>query len=166
MELYSTEWTSSVSSKAHNTLHNLKFNKQAYLPLAEDVLRLNSYLNRMVHVLYSKKVNVKNYRNFTEVALTQIVLFDRKRRGENMPKKSRLNLGSNSQPPGHESNMLTTEPPRRVKVKYCNFFISKADNSSSSGPIKSIIKLTQDLMVTYILTKFGADWLIFVHASA
>ena len=86
--------------------------------------------------------------------------------GENTPKKSRLNLGSNSQPPGHESNMLTTEPPRRVKVKYCNFFISRADNSSSSGPIKSIIKLTQDLMVTYILTKFGADWLIFVHASA
>ena len=81
MELYSTEWTSSVSSKAHNTLHNLKFNKQAYLPLAEDVLRLNSYLNRMVHVLYSKKVNVKNYCNFTEVVLTQIVLFDRKRSG-------------------------------------------------------------------------------------
>ena len=26
-------------------------------------------------------------------------------------KKSRLNQGSNSQPPGHESNMLTTEPP-------------------------------------------------------
>ena len=28
-------------------------------------------------------------------------------------KKSRLNRGSNSQPPGHESNTLTTEPPGR-----------------------------------------------------
>ena len=28
-------------------------------------------------------------------------------------KKSRLNRGSNSQPPGHESDTLTTEPPRR-----------------------------------------------------
>ena len=28
-------------------------------------------------------------------------------------KKSRLNRGSNSQPPGHESDTLTTEPPMR-----------------------------------------------------
>ena len=28
-------------------------------------------------------------------------------------KKSRLNQGSNSQPPGHESDTLTTEPPRQ-----------------------------------------------------
>ena len=28
-------------------------------------------------------------------------------------KKSRFNRGSNSQPPGHESDMLTTEPPVR-----------------------------------------------------
>ena len=27
----------------------------------------------------------------------------------------------------------------------------------SSGPIRSIIELIRDLMVTYILTKFGAD---------
>ena len=29
-------------------------------------------------------------------------------------KKSRLDWGSNSQPQGHESDTLTTEPPRRV----------------------------------------------------
>ena len=34
-------------------------------------------------------------------------------RGENTPeKKSCLNRGLNSQPPGHESDMLTTKPPR------------------------------------------------------
>ena len=31
-------------------------------------------------------------------------------------KKSRLNRGSNSQPPGHESDTLTTEPPGRAIV--------------------------------------------------
>ena len=44
------------------------------------------------------------------------------------------------------------------------FANSRAINSDSSGHIKSIIELIQDLMVTYILIKFGADWLIFVDA--
>ena len=44
------------------------------------------------------------------------------------------------------------------------FAKSRANNSNSSGPITSIIEPIRDLMVTYILTKFGADWLIFVDA--
>ena len=39
-----------------------------------------------------------------------------------------------------------------------------ADKSDSSDPISSIIELNRDLMVIYILTKFGADQLIFVDA--
>ena len=41
-------------------------------------------------------------------------------------KKSRLNRGSNSQPPGHESDTLTTEPPMRdfKRLAYNNFFLS------------------------------------------
>ena len=41
---------------------------------------------------------------------------------------------------------------------------SRADNSDNSIPISSIIKLMRDLMVINILTKCGADWLIFVDA--
>ena len=48
------------------------------------------------------------------------------------------------------------------KVKYGNFSNSRADNLDSSGPISFIIKLIRDLLVIYTLTKFGADWLIFV----
>ena len=44
------------------------------------------------------------------------------------------------------------------------FANSRANDSDSSRPIKSIIELIRDLMVEYILTKFGADWLIFVDA--
>ena len=50
------------------------------------------------------------------------------------------------------------------KVKYGKFFNSRADNSNSKGRIRSVIKLIRDLMVTYILTKFGVDWSIFVDA--
>ena len=32
-------------------------------------------------------------------------------------KKNRLNRGSNSQPPGHESDALTTEPPGRGALR-------------------------------------------------
>ena len=39
-----------------------------------------------------------------------------------------------------------------------------ANNSSCSTTIRPIIKLIRDVMVIYILTKFGADWLIFVDA--
>ena len=47
----------------------------------------------------------------------------------------------------------------RVKTKLDPIFFanSRANYSDSSGLIKSIIKLIQDLMVTYILTKYGAD---------
>ena len=44
------------------------------------------------------------------------------------------------------------------------FANSRANNSDRSAPIRSIIELIQDLMVTYILTKFGADWLVFGDA--
>ena len=49
-------------------------------------------------------------------------------------------------------------------VKYGKFSNSRADNSDSSGLINSIIKLIRALVVIYILTKFGDDWLIFVDA--
>ena len=57
-------------------------------------------------------------------------------RGENTPEiKSRLNRGSNSQPPGHESYTLTTEPPGRgfqkafrENPKFQKFFFLKLQN--------------------------------------
>ena len=50
------------------------------------------------------------------------------------------------------------------KVKYSNFSNSRANNSGRSGPMRPIIELIRDLMVIYILSKFGSDWLIFVDA--
>ena len=48
---------------------------------------------------------------FPKPLTTFFTCFCRGERQQNAGKKKCLNLGSNSQPPGHESDMLTTEPP-------------------------------------------------------
>ena len=50
---------------------------------------------------------------FPKPPTTFLTCFCRGERRKHAGKKSRLNRGSNSQPPGHESDTLTTEPPRR-----------------------------------------------------
>ena len=50
---------------------------------------------------------------FPKSPTTFLTCFCRGERRKYAGKKSRLNRVSNSQPPGHESDMLTTEPPGR-----------------------------------------------------
>ena len=50
---------------------------------------------------------------FPKPPTTFLTCFCRGERQKYAGKKSRLNRGSNSQPPGHESDTLTTEPPGR-----------------------------------------------------
>ena len=44
-------------------------------------------------------------------------------------------------------------------------FLIQGQITHSSGPIRSIFRFIWDLMITYISTKFGADWSIFVDDS-
>ena len=50
---------------------------------------------------------------FPKPLTTFLTCYCRGERRKYARKKSRLNRGLNSQPPGHESDMLTTEPPER-----------------------------------------------------
>ena len=50
---------------------------------------------------------------YPKPSTTFLTYFCRSERQKYAVKKSRLNLGSSSQPPGQESNVLTTEPPGR-----------------------------------------------------
>ena len=50
---------------------------------------------------------------FPKPPTTFLTCFFRGEKRKYAGKKSRLNRGSNSQPPGHESDTLTTEPPGR-----------------------------------------------------
>ena len=49
---------------------------------------------------------------FPKPPTTFLTCFCRGEKRKYTGKKVRLNRGSNSQPPGHESDTLTTEPPR------------------------------------------------------
>ena len=50
---------------------------------------------------------------FPKPPTTFLTCFCRGERRKYAEKKSHLNQGSNSEPPGHESDTLTTEPPGR-----------------------------------------------------
>ena len=50
---------------------------------------------------------------FPKPPTTFLTCFCRGERRKDAGKKSHLNRGSNSQPPGHESDTLSTEPPER-----------------------------------------------------
>ena len=54
---------------------------------------------------------------FPKPTTTFLTCFCRGERQKYAGQKSRLNQGSNSQPPGHEFDTLTTEPPRRDEDK-------------------------------------------------
>ena len=62
---------------------------------------------------------------FPKPPTTFLRCFCRGERRKYAEKKRRHNRGSNSQPPGHESDMLTTEPPGRGKTKLeCNLMLN------------------------------------------
>ena len=54
---------------------------------------------------------------FPKPPTTFLACFCRGERRKYAGKKSHLNWGSNSQPPGHESDTFTTEPPGQVRIK-------------------------------------------------
>ena len=45
------------------------------------------------------------------------------------------------------------------------YVFDRVENIVGKGPIITVIELMQNLVVMYIFTKFGADWLIIVDAS-
>ena len=74
---------------------------------------------------------------FTKPLTTFLTCFCRGERRKYAGKKVCLNRGSNSQPPGHESDTLTIQPPGRTG----DFSNSWIDNSNCPGKIRSIIEL-------------------------
>ena len=68
---------------------------------------------------------------FPKPPTTFLTCFFRSERRKYAGKKSCLNRGSNSQPPGHESDTLTTEPPRRgFKTLDCAAKLNNVDFNS------------------------------------
>ena len=68
------------------------------------------------HVFPGFSIPVQTQLFFPKPPTTFLTCFCRSERRKYAGKKSRLNRGSNSQPPGHESDTLIAEPPGRGDV--------------------------------------------------
>ena len=78
----------------------------------------------MTHMFPGFFTPVPTLHFFPKPLTTFLTCFCRGERRKYAGKKSRLNRGSNSQPPGYESDTLTTGPPKRRKnlLKLRNFY--------------------------------------------
>ncbi|KAL5005605.1 hypothetical protein ScPMuIL_016763 [Solemya velum] len=81
LQLCSSEWHTSVSCQALQTLTNRKLNKPKRLPLAADIKKLNLFLEEKSDELQAS-LSPNTWREFAELLLAQIVLFNRRRGGE------------------------------------------------------------------------------------
>ena len=105
-----------VSAKSVNLTQHAQFMQSDCLV----VLGFNATLTAKViswrsvtHVFFGFLTPVLTQLFLRKPPTTFITCFFRDERRKHAGKKVRLNRGSNSQPPGHESDTLTTEPPGR-----------------------------------------------------
>lgn len=84
LTLYENEWTESVSSHAHSTLNEKKYNKHLIIPLVEDVKKLSNFLHQQAYELRAEIEVGKSdlYPELAQVCLAQVILFNRRRSGE------------------------------------------------------------------------------------
>ena len=85
------------------------------------------------HVFPGLLTSVLTQLFFPKPPTTFFTCFSRGERQKYAEKKVRLNRGSNSQPPGHESDTLTTEPPGEYYLTPKVLFANKVFFSSSVG---------------------------------
>ena len=79
LDLYKLGWRKEISGRALNTLATNKYNCPKVLPIVEDVMKLNKYLEVKGKGLEGSETA---YHEFSQLCLAQIILFNRKRGGE------------------------------------------------------------------------------------
>ncbi|KAI3373346.1 hypothetical protein L3Q82_006647 [Scortum barcoo] len=90
-ELLECSWSSYVSTNAHSTMEQRRWNKEDCVPLTEDVITLQNYLRKIEDeskAELKKCVSTTAYKRLCESLLAQIIVFNKKREGE----ASRLTL--------------------------------------------------------------------------
>ena len=97
---------------------------------------------------------------FPQPPTTFLTCFCRGERHKYARKKSQLNRGSNSQPPGHESDRLTTEPPERDLIESkCKIVLGYAENVKGAKPFAHICirRLRMPTQTDTFYTSFFTD---------
>ncbi|MEQ2222974.1 hypothetical protein ILYODFUR_032022 [Ilyodon furcidens] len=83
--LLDTSWSSYISTNAHSTMEQRKWNKEDCVPLTEDVIALQNYLRKVEDDAteeLKKNPSTTAYKLLSESLLAQIIVFNKKREGE------------------------------------------------------------------------------------
>ncbi|XP_060081304.1 uncharacterized protein LOC132560656 [Ylistrum balloti] len=82
--LYSMDWNTEVSSTALKSLETKKWNKPSLLPLTNDVVKFQKYLDQQIdaNIKLLESKNAQGWRPLCEAILVSIILFNRRRSGE------------------------------------------------------------------------------------
>jgi len=120
------EWTDEVSRNATKTLYKRKRNKAKLLPLAEDVTKLNKYLELQTEKA-SKSICVENksleikrlWRTIAETTLTHLIVFNRRRQGE----VSKMKLEDYLNRPTSPVSSDVQSSLSRLEQELCKIFI-------------------------------------------
>ena len=102
---------------------------------------------------------------FPKPPTTFLTCFCRGERRKYAGKKSRFNRGSNSQPPGHESDTLTTEPPGRgssnIRPYVCASVLQRNDPPLQNDPL--VISLRSGMTRVIILRRILGSGVIILR---
>ncbi|XP_006814230.1 uncharacterized protein LOC102801744 [Saccoglossus kowalevskii] len=85
LKLCEIQWAQSMSSHALNTMNKKKRNMPKFLPLVEDVVKVNMYLKKTATDAYKdlqEDTTTSTWKNLSEITLAQLILFNRRRSGE------------------------------------------------------------------------------------
>ena len=81
IELHDAEF-GMITIRAKSTLDDRKYNKTKQLPLFEDVVTLDRYLNKQASACENEPKNQDTYVRLAKINLARVILFNRKRSGE------------------------------------------------------------------------------------
>ena len=121
-ELYDAHWNSKVSAVSHRRLRLRQINKKIDIPSTEDLVKLKDFLCSEISKSRSIKPTAEEWVRFSEILITRLVLFNKRRISEVeelkvMDFKNRVS-GDNI---GEEIHMLETS--ERVLASRYGYFL-------------------------------------------
>ncbi|KAL7842719.1 hypothetical protein SRHO_G00244080 [Serrasalmus rhombeus] len=120
-EIHKERWCELISATAARNLEESKWNAPTVLPFTEDVQKLHAFLNKMQDELIkqlSAEPTSKYWSELAKVALTQIILFNRRREGEVSCMLLSAFLSRDSSDPHDDIDWALSE----VEKKLCRHF--------------------------------------------
>ena len=84
-QLYASEWANLVSSASLRTIADTNFNKQEFLPVTSDLLKVKAYCYSKMEALVAelkKAVDKQLWRELAEIIITRLTIFNKRRGNE------------------------------------------------------------------------------------